>query len=125
MDMPLKHGYISYSTNPAGGEAAAPPSASLLFSPPSPQGGGSANSHHPHHHHHHHHHQHHNALRAQQQQPRPPHTRVSVMLPLDTVSAECVFSYAAVPWFTQALSVLAASGVHSVAFDVWVRGGGW
>jgi hypothetical protein len=31
-----------------------------------------------------------------------------------------VFKYAFVPWFAQALQVLALSGVHGVAVDVWV-----
>ncbi|KAF8057760.1 BAM3 [Scenedesmus sp. PABB004] len=44
---------------------------------------------------------------------------VYVMLPLDTVNAEGVFRYAYVPWFAQALQVLALSGVHGVAVDVW------
>ena len=70
---------------------------------------------------------------------------VFVMLPLDTVSshAKClvswfrnvicygliaflqvnadgVFRYATTPWFTQALHLLAASGVYGVAVDAWV-----
>jgi hypothetical protein len=32
-----------------------------------------------------------------------------------------VFRYATAPWFTAALQLLAASGVHGVAVDVWVR----
>lgn len=36
------------------------------------------------------------------------------------VNAEGVFRYAYVPWFAQALQVLALSGVHGVAVDVWV-----
>jgi hypothetical protein len=36
------------------------------------------------------------------------------------VNAEGVFQYAYVPWFAQALQVLALSGVHGVAVDVWV-----
>eukprot|EP00882_Tetradesmus_deserticola_P021251 GHRQ01023005.1.p1 GENE.GHRQ01023005.1~~GHRQ01023005.1.p1 ORF type:complete len:252 (+),score=40.23 GHRQ01023005.1:382-1137(+) len=45
---------------------------------------------------------------------------VYVMLPLDTVNAQGVFRYAYIPWFAQALQVLALSGVHGVAVDVWV-----
>eukprot|EP00882_Tetradesmus_deserticola_P026776 GHRQ01029570.1.p1 GENE.GHRQ01029570.1~~GHRQ01029570.1.p1 ORF type:complete len:238 (+),score=52.08 GHRQ01029570.1:382-1095(+) len=44
---------------------------------------------------------------------------VYVMLPLDTVNAQGVFRYAYIPWFAQALQVLALSGVHGVAVDVW------
>eukprot|EP00775_Hariotina_reticulata_P007368 gene7368-7578_t len=44
---------------------------------------------------------------------------VYVMLPLDTVNADGVFRYAYIPWFAQALQVLALSGVHGVAVDVW------
>ena len=36
------------------------------------------------------------------------------------VNAEGVFRYCSVPWFSQALHLLAASGVHGVAVDVWV-----
>lgn len=36
------------------------------------------------------------------------------------VNAEGVFKYAYIPWFAQALQVLALSGVHGVAVDVWV-----
>jgi hypothetical protein len=36
------------------------------------------------------------------------------------VNAEGVFRYAYIPWFAQALQVLALSGVHGVAVDVWV-----
>ncbi|KAF6248347.1 glycoside hydrolase superfamily [Scenedesmus sp. NREL 46B-D3] len=50
---------------------------------------------------------------------------VYVMLPLDTVNAEGVFRYAYIPWFAQALHVLALSGVHGVAVDVWVGDGAW
>lgn len=39
------------------------------------------------------------------------------MLPLDVVNAEGIFRPAA--WFLQALSMLASSGVHGVAVDVW------
>lgn len=39
------------------------------------------------------------------------------------VNAEGVFRYAYVPWFAQALQVLALSGVHGVAVDVWVSNG--
>lgn len=45
--------------------------------------------------------------------------RVFVMLPLDTVNHEGVFRYATASWFSQALHLLAASGVHGVAVDVW------
>lgn len=36
------------------------------------------------------------------------------------INAEGVFRYASVPWFTTALQLLANSGVHGVAVDVWV-----
>jgi hypothetical protein len=36
------------------------------------------------------------------------------------VNADGVFRYAYIPWFAQALQVLALSGVHGVAVDVWV-----
>jgi hypothetical protein len=36
------------------------------------------------------------------------------------VNAEGVFRYAGIPWFSQALQLLTASGVHGVAVDVWV-----
>jgi hypothetical protein len=38
------------------------------------------------------------------------------------VNSDGVFRYAYVPWFSQALQVLALSGVHGVAVDVWVSG---
>lgn len=38
------------------------------------------------------------------------------------VNADGVFRYAYIPWFAQALQVLALSGVHGVAVDVWVSG---
>eukprot|EP00798_Chlamydomonas_sp_ICE-L_P001537 gene1537-32915_t len=44
---------------------------------------------------------------------------VFVMLPLDTVNADGVFRYASASWFSQALQVLAASGVNGVAVDAW------
>jgi hypothetical protein len=52
------------------------------------------------------------------------------LLLLLQVNAEGVFRYASVPWFAQALRVLALSGVHGVAVDVWVSAtgcgrGGW
>ena len=43
-------------------------------------------------------------------------------LTLVQVNADGVFRYAASPWFSQALRLLANSGVHGVAVDVWVRG---
>lgn len=43
--------------------------------------------------------------------------RVFCMLPLDVVNSEGVFRPA--PWFIQALQLLANSGVHGVAVDVW------
>lgn len=49
--------------------------------------------------------------------------QLSLSLPpplLLQVNAEGVFRYAYVPWFAQALQVLALSGVHGVAVDVWV-----
>ncbi|KIY94484.1 hypothetical protein MNEG_13478, partial [Monoraphidium neglectum] len=49
----------------------------------------------------------------------PDSVPVFVMLPLDTINAEGVFRYATVPWFTAALQLLANSGVHGVAVDVW------
>lgn len=36
------------------------------------------------------------------------------------VNADGVFKYAYIPWFAQALQVLALSGVHGVAVDIWV-----
>lgn len=42
-----------------------------------------------------------------------------VMLPLDTVNNDGVFRFAAVPWFSQALQLLVASGTYGVALDVW------
>lgn len=36
------------------------------------------------------------------------------------VNADGVFRYAYIPWFAQALQVLALSGVHGVAVDIWV-----
>ncbi|KAF5833355.1 glycoside hydrolase superfamily [Dunaliella salina] len=43
---------------------------------------------------------------------------VLTMLPLDTVTSSG-FTYANQPWFAQALHVLAQSGAHGVAVDVW------
>lgn len=36
------------------------------------------------------------------------------------VNSDGVFKFAAVPWFTQALQLLVASGAYGVALDVWV-----
>lgn len=36
------------------------------------------------------------------------------------INAEGIFRYASVPWFAAALQLLANSGVHGVAVDVWV-----
>lgn len=46
---------------------------------------------------------------------------MSVMLPLNTISARGTFRYDGQPWFAKALRDLACSGVRSIAFDVWVR----
>lgn len=45
--------------------------------------------------------------------------KVFVMLPLDTVNCEGVFKYSLAQWFLQSLQLLAATGVHGVAVDVW------
>ena len=37
------------------------------------------------------------------------------------VNNDGVFRFAAVPWFSQALQLLVASGTYGVALDVWVR----
>ncbi|GFR39716.1 hypothetical protein Agub_g197, partial [Astrephomene gubernaculifera] len=51
--------------------------------------------------------------------PARPTTLAYVMLPLDTVNSEGVFRYAGSAWFSQALQLLVASGVHGVAMDFW------
>ena len=42
---------------------------------------------------------------------------------LPQVNGEGVFRYANSKWFIQALQTLAATGIHGVAVDIWVRAG--
>ena len=39
------------------------------------------------------------------------------------MNGEGVFRYANSKWFIQALQTLAATGIHGVAVDIWVRAG--
>jgi hypothetical protein len=54
-------------------------------------------------------------------QPRPPPVPRPAR-PAPQINCEGVFRYASVPWFAAALQLLANSGVHGVAVDVWVGG---
>jgi hypothetical protein len=60
------------------------------------------------------------ARRARRAHLKPPYPLATNAGPRQ-INADGVFRYASAPWFAAALQLLANSGVHGVAVDVWVR----